>query len=123
MPTSTQNQAGAASSIPPAPSPSLDVQLSQLASDVIAYARDAKVVHFRYCRNPKSPSSPHASLQAAIDALQQELQAARQQPVCQPLAAELLKELAALGHQPPCQSKPQQRQAAQTINAALLELR
>lgn len=123
MPVSTQNQARQNPALPLAAAQSLDDRLSRLAVAVIDYARKAKTLHFRYCRRPNAPSSPHASLAEAIDALSIELRIASQTPGCQALASEFLKELASLGHQPPCQDKQEQRRAAQIINAALLDLR
>ncbi|EDY84518.1 hypothetical protein VDG1235_4149 [Verrucomicrobiia bacterium DG1235] len=97
--------------------------MSALASDIIRYARGAKIQRFRYCRRPANPNSPHAALSAAIAALKAELRLANSRPICQTSAAELLKELAALGHQPPCQGHTEQKLAAQIVNRALLEIR
>ena len=67
--------------------------------------------------------SQNASLFSAVEALFGELQKVRQKPPCQALAVELLRDLASLCHQPPCQNESEQRLATKVIQKALIELR
>ncbi|MDQ8187852.1 hypothetical protein [Pelagicoccus sp. SDUM812002] len=98
-------------------------ELDALCQRILAYAEKAKVQHFRYCRSPHVPYSRHRNLKQAIQGLHQELEGATALPVCQTLAIDLLRELASLGHQPPCDNSRQQKAAALKINTVLLELR
>ncbi|MBD5778123.1 hypothetical protein IEN85_01265 [Pelagicoccus sp. NFK12] len=110
-------------SLPEDPPHRREPTLNSLCQQVLAYALKAKVQRFRYCRQPSAPSSPHRNLAEALRALSSELEKAARQPVCQTQAIELLRELASLAHQPPCQSSRQQKAAALLVNAALLDLR
>lgn len=103
--------------------PDLRGELATLASEILDYAQKARVERFRYCRRPDRPRSPHSTLKQAVQALDRELRDARAKPLCQTRAVDLLRELASLGHQPPCQAKAEQALIAQLVNSALLDLR
>lgn len=97
-------------------------QLSDLARRVIRYARAAKVQYYRYCR-PRERQVRFFSLLEALISLQNEIDQAEKQPICQAQALYLLARLAAIGDQPPCENDFQQEAALQIITLALLELR
>ncbi len=124
MPLATKTSPAPSSSTKPSKQASLDEELDSLCQRVLAYARKAKVQHFRYCRSPHRPPSPYRSIQPAIQALRQQLdEAAASSLVCQSQAVDFLRELASLAHQPPCENARQRKAVALAINTALLELR
>lgn len=120
---STSKRAQAANPPPEPETEPIDHQLVALSKQVIAYARAAKIQYFRYCQRPSSPHSRYSDLAAAVHALIHDLDQAKRQPLCQTLAVELLRDLAALAQKPPCQNEEQRVAAAKVIDNAILELR